>query len=110
MDRRLPIVAAMAFISVALPCHADTLRASPFRGVLIPGGAMAGDADATSVETNPGQLGLLDGASVALVIDQWGDHTPRVGRGQALLLGAPLIGGLSLGAGFQSLQPSLYGE
>jgi protease-4 len=71
---------------------------------------MAGDADATSVETNPGQLGLLDGASVALVIDQWGDHTPRVGRGQALLLGAPLIGGLSLGAGFQSLQPSLYGE
>jgi hypothetical protein len=62
---------------------------------------MAGDADATSVETNPGQLGLLDGASLALVVDHWGDRTPRVGRGQAILLGAPLFGGLSLGAGFQ---------
>jgi protease-4 len=71
---------------------------------------VAGDADATSVEMNPGQLGLLDGGSVALVIDQWGDRTPRVGRGQALLLGFPLVGGLSLGAGFQSLQPSIYGE
>src|SRR3954471_10364904 len=68
---------------LAAPSHADTLRASPFRGVLVPAGAVAGDADATSVETNPGQLGLLEGASLALVIDQWGDRTPRVGRGEA---------------------------
>lgn len=100
---------AAALILMAADVRAQELRASPFRGVLVPAGAMAGEADATSVETNPGQLGLLDGPSLALVIDQWGDHTPRVGRGQALLLGVPLFGGLSLGAAFQSLQPSLAG-
>jgi protease-4 len=111
MISRFPRAAAAALVClVAADARAEELRASPFRGVLIPGGAMAGDADATAVETNPGQLGLLDGPSLALVIDQWGDHTPRVGRGQALLLGIPLIGGLTLGAGLHSLQPTLPRE
>jgi protease IV len=84
-----------------------TLRASPFRGALIPGAAMAGDADATALETNPGQLALLDGASWALVSSYWGERTLRAGRGTGLMLGTPLFFGLSLGAGFQWLDPTL---
>jgi protease-4 len=106
---------SLAAVAAILCLHsgasdAAPLRASPFRGALVPAGAVAGDADGTSVETNPGQLGLLDGASLALVIDRWGDHTRRVGRGEALLLGTPLFGGLALGAGVQSLRPTLLGE
>jgi protease-4 len=80
---------------------------SPFRGALIPAAAVAGDADATSVEVNPGQLGLLDGASAALVFDHWSDDLPLAGRGTALLAGTPLFLGLTLGAGFQWLRPTL---
>ncbi|MEP6653889.1 MAG: hypothetical protein ABJA82_11045, partial [Myxococcales bacterium] len=43
----------------------------PTRGVYIPGGARAGDADATAVELNPGQLPLLGGGATALVADVW---------------------------------------
>src|SRR5688572_946430 len=90
-------VATLVFIVLCAsgaPVEAQPpLRASPFRGALIPGGAMAGDADATSLETNPGQLGLLDGPSTALVIDQWQRRTPRAGRGEAFLLATPLFGG-----------------
>src|SRR5690242_5266288 len=105
----LAALAALAFFADG-PAQATDLRASPFRGVLIPQAAVAGDADATSLDTNPGQLALLDGASLALVIDRWSDSTPRAGRGQALLLGTPLLGPLVLGIGFQSLQPTLTNE
>jgi protease-4 len=98
---------ALVLLAVASPGQAAELAYSSFRGVLIPGGAMAGDADGTAVETNPGQLGLLDGASLALVIDEWSDRTPRAGRGEALLMGAPLFGGLTLGLGVQSLRSTL---
>src|SRR4051812_22774986 len=97
--RSRPTAAAMAafLMFIAGAARAEELRASPFRGVLIPGGAVAGEADATALEINPGQMALLDGASLALVIDRWSDLTPRAGRGQALLLGTPLLGPLSLG-------------
>ncbi len=82
---------------------------SPFRGVKVPGGALAGDADGTSVELNPGQLGLLTGASSALVVDYWGADVQRPGRGGALMLGTPLAFATTLGAGFQWLRPTLPG-
>jgi protease-4 len=94
----------------ALPAGAQPLRASPFRGTLIPGGAVAGDADATSLELNPGQLGLLDGPSTALVLNHWQREVPRAGRGAALMLGFPLVGPLSLGLGLQQLRPTLLDE
>jgi protease IV len=75
--------------------------------VLVPAGAVAGDADATSVETNPGQLGLVESSSSALVLNHWGD-IPRQGRGGAFLFSAPLIvRGLSMGAGFHWLRRAL---
>lgn len=101
----------LALVALAAPAaQAQTLRASPFRGVLIPGGAMAGDVDATSLETNPGQLGLIDGPSAAFALGHWGDDTPRVGRGMATMLATPLFGGLALGTGVQRLTPTVLAE
>jgi protease-4 len=100
----------LAFVaSASPPARAADVLASPFRGVKVPGGAVAGDADGTAVELNPGQLGVLSGASSALVVDAWGHDVRRPGRGGALMLGTPLVGGAALGAGFQWLRPTLPG-
>ncbi len=85
---------------------AADVPASPFRGARIPNGAVAGDADGTAIEMNPGQLGALTGASGALVVDHWDRQVRRPGRGGALMLGAPLAFGTSLGAGFHWLRPT----
>jgi len=100
----------MAFVVAAsLRALAADVPTSPFRGVKVPGGAVAGDADGSSVELNPGQLGLLPGGSSALVVDVWGHDVRRPGRGGALMLGTPLVLGTALGAGFQWLRPTLPG-
>ena len=61
-------MAADASAQVALP------PVSPARALLIPDGAVAGEADATSLETNPGQLGFVEGARVEVL------HEGIVGR------------------------------
>lgn len=93
----------------SLRAQAADVPASPFRGVKVPGGVLAGDADGTSVELNPGQLGVLPGASSALVVDYWGSDVQRPGRGGAFMFGTPLAFGAALGAGFQWLRPTLAG-
>src|SRR4051812_1256678 len=108
MSPRLLVLAVISL--TAAPAAAEPLRASPFRGALVPAAAVAGDADATALEVNPGQLGLLDGAGVALVVDHWGDQVPLPGRGVGLLLGTPLFLGFTGGAGVQWLRPTLPGE
>jgi protease-4 len=111
MNLRTPLLVLL----ICSPClvrsvEAAPLRASPFRGALVPEAAVAGDADATSVEVNPGQLGLVDGGSAALVFDHWSERLPLPGRGTGLLLETPLFGGLSLGAGYHWLRPTVPGE
>jgi len=96
-------------VGVAPSARAADVPSSPFRGVKVPGSGVAGDADGTSVELNPGQLGVLAGASSALVVDYWGHDVQRPGRGGALMLGTPLVFGTALGAGFQWLRPTLPG-
>jgi protease-4 len=108
-----PALLALTALLGARPARAqvEASAGSPARGVLIPGAAVAGEADATSLEINPGQLGLVDSASSALVFDQWSDDIPREGRGLAFMLASPLIvRGISAGIGFQWLRPTLPGE
>lgn len=84
---------------------------SPFRGVVVPGGALAGDADATALELNPGQLGLLDSAGAALVGAGWGRDLQRDGRGLGFTTAAPLIvPRLVAAGGLQGLWSSVPGE
>lgn len=114
MDARLPeflkpLSVALVLLAVAGHAQAGEVPASPFRGVKVPGGVVAGDADATGLELNPGQLGILRAGSGAFLVDYWGNDVRRPGRGGALMLGGPLVGGLALGAGFQWLRPSLPG-
>ena len=79
----------------------------PTRGLLLPGSGPAGPADATALEVNPGQLGLLPGGASALVLNHWADESPHPGRGAGLLFASPfLVRGLSLGAGLSFLMPT----
>ncbi|HJX54903.1 MAG TPA: signal peptide peptidase SppA [Polyangia bacterium] len=106
----IPAWFLLAFVAGASPrAHAADVLPSPFRGVKVPGGALAGDADGASLELNPGQLGVLTGASSALLVDAWGHDVRRPGRGGALMLGTPLFLGAGLGAGFHWLRPTLPG-
>ena len=75
----------------------------PTRGVFLPEAVRAGGADATAVELNPGQLGLVRHADLAAVLDLSNGNTALPGRGAALLLAAPLFDGVALGAGLQHL-------
>jgi protease IV len=105
------LLAAAVSLVAARPAPAQDLWSAPAptRGVVIPGGVLAGDVDATAVETNPGQLGLLQMSSTALVASAWPDGTTREGRGGALFYGTPVLSGFTLGAGLQWLHPSLTG-
>lgn len=78
----------------------------PTRGVYIPGGARAGDADATAVELNPGQLPLLGGGATALVADVWRARAAMPGRGAALMLASPLWKGGAIGMGLHGIGAS----
>jgi protease IV len=108
------LLAAAAGLVAPRPSRAQDLWSvpSPTRGVLIPGGEMAGDPDATSVELNPGQLGILDQASTALVANAWANGIAREGRGAGLFYATPisLLRGFYLGAGLQWLHPSVPGQ
>jgi protease-4 len=99
---------------LARPAAAQTIDASselaPTRGVFLPGAAVAGSADATAVESNPGQLGLVEMTSTALVANAWNKHLAQEGRGLGLLFASPLIvSNLVIGAGFEWLRPSAEG-
>ncbi len=102
------VASSWAVAIAALPAVA--LAVSPTAGVLMPAGSVAGDADATAVELNPGQVGLADGPGSALVIDHWDRSVARPGRGAALLLNAPLFAGSSLGLGWHWLRPTVFGQ
>jgi protease IV len=93
---------AGAFLSTfsAAPARAQTAdaEARPTRGIHLAGATRAGDADATGVELNPAQLGLLPAASLALGADLWSDVAALPGRGGAFLAAAP-VGASGFGVG-----------
>lgn len=69
----------------------------------MPNGARAGDADATAVELNPGQLPFLGSGSVALIANAWRAGAGMPGRGAGLWMATPLVRGHGLGLGLQAL-------
>src|SRR5436190_19520392 len=74
----------------------------PTRGPLITDAARAGDADATAVELNPAQLGLLTGGSLELVAAGGTEASAvaaRNRRGAGVYWGATILGPNALGAG-----------
>jgi len=79
----------------ALPGDPD---ARPTRSIYIAGAQRAGDADASAVELNPAQLGLLRASSLALAVDGWHGSLPVPTRGVGLFGGVPVFGsGLGFG-------------
>jgi protease IV len=74
----------------------------PTRGPLITDAHRAGDADATAVELNPAQLGLLPGGSLELVGasgTSGSASAARNRRGAGLYWGAPILGPHAVGFG-----------
>src|SRR6188768_1822797 len=73
----------------------------PTRGPQITGAVRAGDADATAVELNPAQLGLLTGGSLELVASGGTASSAaasRNRRGAGIYWGATILGPNALGA------------
>jgi protease-4 len=79
----------------------------PTDGVFIPARSIAGEADATGVEVNPGQLGMLGGSSAVLVGNWAPDAAPLSGRGVGLLLGQPLVFNSAIGVGLHFVMRAL---
>jgi protease-4 len=63
----------------------------PTRGVFIPGRAIAGDADSSAVELNPGQLAQMVASDLVVVGDPSAADASLPGRGAALFFGGPLF-------------------
>ncbi len=84
------------------------------RGVYIPWRTIAGDADASAVELNPGQLGQLNGSSLVLVGNPSSENDALPGRGVGLLFGSQLWSHNYFGIGLQdvgqSAAPALGGR
>jgi protease-4 len=74
-------------------------EARPTRSLYIAGAGRAGDADASGVELNPAQLGLLPAASLELVLDGWHGSPAVPTRGVGLFGAAPIIFSSALGFG-----------
>src|SRR5437762_11439785 len=84
-------------------------EARPTRGPLITDAARAGDADATAVELNPAQLGLLPGGSLELVLaggTAAGADASRTRRGAGGYWAAPIVGPNALGIGLTGVTGS----
>jgi protease IV len=75
----------------------------PTRGVFVPWRSIAGDADGTALELNPGQLAQLEGSSLVLIGNQASERDALPGRGVGLLLGAPLWSRSYAGIGLQGV-------
>jgi protease-4 len=75
----------------------------PTRGVFIPGRTIAGDADGTAVELNPGQLAQLADSSLVLVGNQSSAQDALPGRGVGLLFGGRLWSRSYAGIGLQGV-------
>ena len=76
------------------------------RGVYIPWRTIAGDADASAVELNPGQLAQLNASSLVLVGDPSSSNAALPGRGVGLLFGAELWSHNYFGIGLQGIAES----
>jgi protease-4 len=76
------------------------------RGVYIPWRTIAGDADASAVELNPGQLAQLNASSLVLVGDPSSSNDALPGRGVGLLFGAELWSRNYFGIGLQGIAES----
>jgi protease-4 len=86
------VLVLVAVLVPASPATAQTAdpEARPTRGVHLPASGRAGDADATAVQLNPAQLGLLPAAQLAIAGNFWRESVALAGRGGGLYLAAPL--------------------
>jgi protease-4 len=106
------VVYGALFAAGARRAHAQVTGAGPdaafraTRGVFIPGAVRAGDADATAVELNPGQLPLLTGSTLSIAGNFWRAQAAMPGRGAGLFFAAPLWAGSGLGIGLQGIGSS----
>jgi protease-4 len=86
-------VLVLVLVAVLVPtARAQTAdpEARPTRGVHLPASGRAGDADATAVQLNPAQLGLLSAGQMAIAADVWRESVALAGRGGGLYLASPL--------------------
>jgi len=101
-------VLAIAFLAWASPASAQTPADGydATRGIYIPWRTIAGDADASALELNPGQLGQLNDSSLVLVGNPSSENAALPGRGVGLLFGSQLWSHNYFGIGLQDVGQS----
>src|SRR5262252_4513081 len=107
--RSLPLFAALAAAAALAPrarAAPPVPGASPTAGVLVPVGNVAGDGDATSIETDPANLGFMPAWSAIYLHTELDSNGVRGGRGDALYLASPVpyLDMLSVGFAAQSMR------
>jgi protease-4 len=105
------LVAGRATAQVSVPFDRG-FQGRPSLGIALPPGPLAGDANPTAIELNPGQVGFVESTSVVLVQNFWAHEVLRAGRGGGAFVVTPLLGA-RLGLALQWLSPSwpgLYGD
>lgn len=105
------LAAAVALLVSSLPAAAQTkpipAGEPPTPGVYNPTLGVAGLGDASSVEKNPAQLGLLRAWSGVYLHSELDPHGVVGGRGDGFFFATPLplLSSIALGAGVQLLRP-----
>jgi protease-4 len=103
------LLAALAGGARPARAQASDPEVRPTRGPLITDAVRAGDADATGVELNPAQLGLMAGAGLELVMaggGGGGNVDSRTRRGAGGYWAAPIFGPHALGIGLTGVTGS----
>ena len=101
-------VFAIVLLALASPALAQTPDDgySATRGVFVPWRTIAGDADASALELNPGQLGQLNDSSLVLLGDPSSSADALPGRGVGLLFGSRFWSRNFFGIGLQHVGQS----
>jgi len=109
MSRNKPFLRSLAFVAMTLGLTTTTRAQlsytatnAPTRGLDIPTGPLVGDADATAIELNPGQLGMVEHTTFTALVNAQQAASLRSGTGSGLFLALP-IGFATYGAAFQSV-------
>jgi len=97
------MVLLLACLSAAVPARAQLHRATD--PVVLPASALLVHDDALAIDVNPAALGLIEGWSAGYVHSEVDAAGTWLGRGDAVYLGVPLFGGLTLGSAIQSIRP-----
>src|SRR6266566_4504483 len=108
MKRTRSRTLVLGTLSVALAATAIRAEEPPRRETPVPtpGRSIASNDQASSISTNPANLGFLPAPEARWTWVKTGDGSPMPGRGHAIDLALPLFGNVATGFRFDFVRPN----